>query len=280
MSIDKVIDSGRKINSSLKMFNEYLCGCTGGLMSSISTSRLVDVSRLDSIFQTSFHSESWQQPTGINEDSLQEETSKLYAGECYQDNDYKVVNFCLVGDPGVGKTQFCRFYSLHTYQEDYPDSRVFDKFETTIHIKKLGNQKKQKPDTVIDIWKLILQDTSGLDDYNFARSMVYGHADVVLVCFSVISRYTFTNIKEKWLPELRKRGVRNDKIVLIGMHRDERPKDGSLRSKCLKGNVVSTEEVKNFAEEEKLTWFECSNYVRTDILEIMDQVFVKSLQTV
>ncbi|CAF5187305.1 unnamed protein product, partial [Rotaria sp. Silwood1] len=45
--------------------------------------------------------------------------------------------------------------------------------------------------------------TAGQEDYDRLRPLSYPQTDVFVVCFSVISPTSFTNITNKWMPEIR-----------------------------------------------------------------------------
>ena len=48
-----------------------------------------------------------------------------------------------------------------------------------------------------------LWDTAGQEDYDALRPLSYPQTDVFLVCYSIISRASFSNVETKWWPELK-----------------------------------------------------------------------------
>ena len=56
--------------------------------------------------------------------------------------------------------------------------------------------------------------------------MVYPNTDVFLLCFSVVSPSSFLNIREKWIPEIKKSREKGQKkhvpIILVGTQSDLR----------------------------------------------------------
>ena len=50
---------------------------------------------------------------------------------------------------------------------------------------------------------LELWDTAGQEEYDRVRPLSYPNTDVFLVCFSINSRSSFNNVRDKWMVELR-----------------------------------------------------------------------------
>ena len=69
-------------------------------------------------------------------------------------------------------------------------------------------------------------DTPGQDDFDTLRPLVYPNTDVFLLCFSVVSPSSFANIREKWIPEIKKSREKGAKkhvpIILVGTQSDLR----------------------------------------------------------
>ena len=51
-------------------------------------------------------------------------------------------------------------------------------------------------------YTLGLFDTAGQEDYDRLRPLSYPQTDVFLICFSVVSRVSFENVRENWVPEV------------------------------------------------------------------------------
>jgi GTPase SAR1 family protein len=72
----------------------------------------------------------------------------------------------------------------------------------------------------------VLCDTTGLEDYPYIRRHSYFKADVVILCYSVVSRKSFDNLREKWLPEVRTRCT-SSTYVLAGTNTHLRDDGGT-----------------------------------------------------
>ncbi|VDP75303.1 unnamed protein product [Schistosoma curassoni] len=74
-----------------------------------------------------------------------------------------------------------------------------------------------------------LWDTAGQEDYDRLRPLSYPQTDVFLVCFSLVSRTSFENVRSKWHPEI-SAYVPRAPIILVGTKRDLRDSPNGLKS--------------------------------------------------
>jgi small GTP-binding protein len=72
-----------------------------------------------------------------------------------------------------------------------------------------------------DVILLHLWDTAGQEDYDRLRPLSYPNSDVILLCFSTISKASFEAIKEKWAPEVQ-HYIPNIPNILVGTKIDLR----------------------------------------------------------
>lgn len=97
--------------------------------------------------------------------------------------------------------------------------------------------------------------------------------DVFLVCFSVISRASFDNVRAKWLPELR-RYAAGAPILLVGTKADLRT-DRAMQSELARQGkaMVSTEEAQALLREHKLPgkYLECSALTQEGLKGVFDE---------
>jgi len=151
----------------------------------------------------------------------------------------KIVRCGVVGDGTVGKTTLLLAYTTQVFISDYTPT-VFDAFSA---IEEVDGE-------VINV---ILGDTAGQDDYAHIRTTCYNHNkfDVFLLCFSVIHRDSFDNLKHKWLPEL-KHNSPGIPYILVGTKND-------LRDDANPNHIPQKEGVKKASELKAQTYVECTS---------------------
>jgi len=143
---------------------------------------------------------------------------------------YKVV---LIGDSGVGKSNLLSRFTRNEFNLE-TKSTIGVEFATR-SIQTEGKTIKAQ------IW-----DTAGQERYRAITSAYYRGAVGALLVYDISKQVTFKNV-ERWLQELRENADRNIVIMLVGNKSDLR----HLRE-------VPTEEAKEFAEKNKLSFIETS----------------------
>eukprot|EP01112_Ceratiomyxa_fruticulosa_P016155 TRINITY_DN4847_c0_g3_i1.p1 TRINITY_DN4847_c0_g3~~TRINITY_DN4847_c0_g3_i1.p1 ORF type:complete len:219 (+),score=39.26 TRINITY_DN4847_c0_g3_i1:277-933(+) len=143
---------------------------------------------------------------------------------------YKVV---LIGDSGVGKSNLLSRFTRNEFNLE-TKSTIGVEFATR-SIQTEGKTIKSQ------IW-----DTAGQERYRAITSAYYRGAVGALLVYDIAKHATYKNV-ERWLQELRENADRNIVIMLVGNKSDLR----HLRE-------VPTEEAKEFAEKNKLSFIETS----------------------
>ncbi|KAJ5072066.1 hypothetical protein M0811_09710 [Anaeramoeba ignava] len=171
----------------------------------------------------------------------------------------------LVGDGSVGKTCLLLSYTTNSFPVDYIPT-VFDNYSAnTMYKNKVIN--------------LCLWDTAGQEDYDRLRPLSYPQTDVFVVCFSLISRSSFENVKTKWIPEIRHH-CPNSPIVLVGTKLDLRS-DSNIISKLEAKNSspVSYQEGYDLAQQiHAYKYVECSALTQKNLFNVFDETIAAVLE--
>lgn len=116
-----------------------------------------------------------------------------------------------------------------------------------------------------------LWDTAGQEDYDRLRPLSYPQTDVFLICFSIISPYSFDNVKSKWWPEIQHHAP-NVPIILVGTKSDLRSDPNMLQQLQAKGlAVISKDQAEGRAREiNAKTYMECSALTQEGLKAVFD----------
>lgn len=171
------------------------------------------------------------------------------------------IKVVVVGDGGIGKTSLLISYTTNTFPKDYIPT-VFDNYSTTLII-------DGKP------VKLGLWDTAGQSEYDKLRPLSYPQTDVFLCCFSVVDPVSLQNIKDKWVPEVRRHTNKQIIIILIGTKIDIRDDPNVLNELYdEKMSPITFEDGMNMKKALNLnSYMECSAANLEGLNEIFERVF-------
>jgi len=170
-----------------------------------------------------------------------------------------------VGDSAVGKTSFLLSYINRSFPAEYTPT-VFDHRDCSVNL----NGKTYS----LELW-----DTSSSEEYDQIRPLSYPGTDIFVLMFSVVSPLSFRNIALKWIPELRHYNGSDVPILLVGSKMELRD-DEVIREYLSDRNLkpVEYEEGRRFAEENGISYLECSAVDLTGIDEVIHQMIRISLR--
>jgi small GTP-binding protein len=123
-----------------------------------------------------------------------------------EDGDIRI-KLVAVGDGAVGKTSLLIAYAKGTFPDTYVPT-VFENYTAAID----HNGKK----VLLHLW-----DTAGQEDYDRLRPLSYPGADIVLLCFSLVTEASFESVRDKWHPEV-DHYIKNVPTILVGTKVDLR----------------------------------------------------------
>eukprot|EP00698_Gefionella_okellyi_P017585 TRINITY_DN5168_c0_g1_i2.p2 TRINITY_DN5168_c0_g1~~TRINITY_DN5168_c0_g1_i2.p2 ORF type:complete len:199 (-),score=37.00 TRINITY_DN5168_c0_g1_i2:883-1479(-) len=167
------------------------------------------------------------------------------------------VKCVVVGDGAVGKTCLLISYANNTFPEEYIPT-VFDNYSTNVMV--------QDKTVSLGLW-----DTAGQEDYDRLRPLSYPGTNVFLVCFSLVSRASYENVKHKWYPEVQHH-CPGTPIILVGLKSDLRD-DPQMLQKLREKNLspITNEEGHALEKQIKaLTYVECSAKSQEGVKEVFD----------
>jgi len=161
-----------------------------------------------------------------------------------------------VGDGAVGKTCLLMVYVNNEFPNEYVPT-VFENYDTNIKFQE-------------NIVKLSLWDTAGQEEYDKLRYLSYPNTNVFLVCFSVVSKSSFDNIKLKWLKELQEYSA-GTPVILVGTKVDLRDDEAYL-SQISKDDIVTKEMGDQLCSEiNARAYIETSARLATNVSQIFEK---------
>ena len=96
-----------------------------------------------------------------------------------------------------------------------------------------------------------LWDTAGQEEFERIRVLSYENTSCFVVCFSVADLVTFENVKQRWLPELRRNNP-DSKVLLVGLKCDLRKSKEDRKQSMGSGSIKRDKEVRlNLKDKEQ-----------------------------
>ncbi|KAI9481365.1 MAG: signal transducer [Benjaminiella poitrasii] len=163
----------------------------------------------------------------------------------------------VVGDGGCGKTSLLVVYQKKAFPQRYVPT-VFENYIANVPLES-GK-----------IVELALWDTAGQEDYDRLRPLSYPETDVVLICFAINLRTSFTNVLDRWLPEVT-HFCENIPKLLVGTKLDFRQNQDEIRRLGLVGQrLITVEEGEQLAKEIGAKYYECSAMKKINVDEVIE----------
>ncbi|XP_014909406.1 rho-related GTP-binding protein RhoV [Poecilia latipinna] len=180
--------------------------------------------------------------------------------------DPDVISCMLVGDGAVGKTSMIISYISNGYPAEYQQTG-FDVFSGQVQVE--GSPVK-----------IQLLDTAGQEEFDEFRALSYAHADVFLLCFSMVDPDSFHNITKKWVPDIRAHNA-SSPIILVGTQLDRLLDVNVLidLDKCKVKPVLSSR-ARSMADKIRATdYIECSSLTQKNLKEAFDAAIFAAIKS-
>ena len=163
----------------------------------------------------------------------------------------------IIGDSTVGKTSLLFTYTTNEFPE-----KIWVLFDTHTHPELVDGNPAN-----ISLW-----DTEGHEDYDRLRPLSYPQTDFFLVCFSIASPDSLTNIKQKWVPEITHHAP-HVPFLLVGLKSDLRNHPETIETLAQYGQKpVQYEEGQKLASElSAFKYVEASSLEQEGVTEVFQE---------
>ena len=158
------------------------------------------------------------------------------------DNYDLTLKILIVGDSGVGKTNFILRFLNNEFNQNYMSTAGIDLKSGSIVIK---NKKIR-----IQIW-----DTAGQEKYKAITKNLFLKVMGALIVYDITNENSFYNL-QSWVSMVKEECGKHMQIVIVGNKSD-------LYSK----RAISKEEVLNYAKEQKVEYIETSSKTGENIIK-------------
>ena len=171
---------------------------------------------------------------------------------------------CVVlGDEKVGKTCLLVSYSANGFPIQYVPT-VYESYSADI-------TADGRP------MNLDLNDTSGQQEYDRLRPLVYPDTSVFIICFSLVNPASFGNVRLKWYPEVRH--FSDAPIILVGTKLDLRDDEETIENlkKDKLAPVTKSDGKKMKRDIGAVKYVECSSLTLKGLNKVFEQAAIAVL---
>ncbi|KAK3591829.1 hypothetical protein CHS0354_007691 [Potamilus streckersoni] len=174
--------------------------------------------------------------------------------------DKTIVQCAIVGDVLVGKSAMAFSFLGQNLPNEYV-ATVFENYAGRISV--AGEQ-----------YTVSIFDSAGQHDLEGLRAYTYKDSEVYVVCYSVVDRESFHNVRDFWIPEAKSSTKRRKPIILVGTQSDLRSDKG-----CNVDSVVKIDEGNELAKEIGADCFmECSSFHNKGVKEVFENAVQTALK--
>ncbi|CAG8909893.1 unnamed protein product [Penicillium egyptiacum] len=170
----------------------------------------------------------------------------------------KHVKCVVVGDNGAGKTTLLIRYTTASFCPPEEVPTIFDNYTIKVRVRD-------------EYYDLALWDTYKPEEHDRLRALSYPGTDVLLVCFSVISRHSFNNVGCFWLSEIQ-HFLPSVPWLLIGTRIDQRGQYDTVNNIPWNRPVTTGEAIRKAKRLGAFKYIECSSLERINVDEVFEQV--------
>jgi small GTP-binding protein len=173
--------------------------------------------------------------------------------EIINDDGIPSYNVVLLGESGVGKTQIINRKAHNTYEEDFQSTTGVSFTSWSVKI----NQDKSDQNIKLKVW-----DTAGQEKFRNLISSYFKIGDVFVLVYDITNKESFENI-QTWIQLAEDNATKNPVYFLVG-NKTDMENEGKRN--------VRTDEAQNFANGNKMTFFEVSAQTGNDIDKLFEAI--------
>ncbi|KAL3873245.1 hypothetical protein ACJMK2_036385 [Sinanodonta woodiana] len=174
--------------------------------------------------------------------------------------DKTIVQCAIVGDGMVGKSAMAFCFLGQNLPNEYV-ATVFENYAGRISV--AGEQ-----------YTVSIFDSAGQHCYEGLRAYTYKDSEVYVVCYSVVDRESFQNVRDFWIPEAKSSTKRRKPVILVGTQADLRSEES-----CNVDSVVKVDEGNELAKEIGADCFmECSSFHNKGVKEVFENAVKTALK--